>query len=97
MDKQTRIKLGYEKSITAQLHEELFKTTSEHRYYQLGVASGLYSVYTMLNHLIHKGYETAPISDLMKVIVESVNFESEEYKNIKDMLDRMIENDKEDL
>jgi hypothetical protein len=96
MDKKTRLRLGYEKPIAQQLHEELFQTTSEFKYYELGVTTGLYSIYNMLNTLVKKGYEQVPTKDLIDIIVKSLDGDSKEEINIKDMFKRMIIDDDEE-
>jgi hypothetical protein len=90
MDKQTRLRLDYAKPIAQQLHDELFKTTSEFKYYELGVTTGIYSIYNALDYLMKNKHETINIKQLMDVVVQSVD-----GSNMKNMLNRMIDYDKE--
>ena len=37
------------KTESEKIHDELFETTTEHKYYEFGVAQGLYFIYNLLN------------------------------------------------
>lgn len=93
--KQMERRLGYEKHIITQIHEEIFQTTSEHKYYELGVAQGMYSIYTMCNNLIVNGYDEVKLEQLMDVIKQSAT-EFKDHNEIGNMFNRMIDYDKED-
>ena len=86
---QFKRKFGYEKSIVTHLHEEIFQTTSEHEYYELGVATGVYSIYSMLDKLIKKGHDEVTLRNLMDMIKVSID------GNIKTTFDKMVDHYKE--
>lgn len=90
--KRMKRKLGYEKHIITQLHEEIFQTTSEHKYYELGVAQGIYIIYHMFENLIKNGYEEVKLTDIMEVVKKSAN----DNENIGINFNKMVEYDKED-
>lgn len=90
--KQIRRKLGYEKSIQEQLHNEIFQTTSEHKYYELGMANGLYYVYQVFDNLIKNGYVDVKLDDLKNIIKQSAN----DNINIGELFNKMVDYDKED-
>ena len=49
------------------IHDELFQTTSEYKYYTYGVAQGMYFVYSTVNEYNKKGITLTNI-ELMQVI-----------------------------
>ena len=62
----------YTKLESEQIHEELFQTTSQHKYYQFGVAHGLYFIYNTINEYNKKGIVLSNV-ELMQVIRECAN------------------------
>ena len=66
MDLKEWIKIN-KKLESTQIHEELFQTTSEHKYYQFGVAHGMYFIYNAINEYNKKGIVLSNI-ELMQVI-----------------------------
>ena len=39
----------YKEPESKKIHDELFKTTSEHKYYSFGIAQGMYFIYHTIN------------------------------------------------
>lgn len=56
---------------SSKIHEELFQTTTEHKYYSFGVAQGMYMIYKSINDCDKKGF-TLTNSELMQIIKEVV-------------------------
>lgn len=51
MDKKTRIRLGLEKYESEKIHNEIFQNSTNHQYYILGVAQGLYFLYKTMDNV----------------------------------------------
>lgn len=85
-------RLGYEVPMITQLHEEIFKTTSEHKYYELGVAQGVYIIYNMFENLIKYGYDEVKLTHIMEIIKQSAN----DNENVGINFNKMVEYDKEE-
>jgi len=62
----------YKDPESKKIHEELFQTTSEHKYYSFGVAHGMYFIYNTINEYNKKGIALSNI-ELMQVIRECAN------------------------
>ena len=45
----------YKEPESKKIHDELFKTTSEHKYYSFGIAQGIYFIYNAINEYNKKG------------------------------------------
>lgn len=71
MDLKEFIK-GRKKLESEQIHEELFKTTSEHKYYSFGVAHGMYFIYNTIHEYSKKGIVLSNI-ELLQIIRECAN------------------------
>lgn len=54
------------------IHEELFQTSLEHKYYSFGVAHGMYFIYNTINEYNKKGIVLSNI-ELMQVIRDCAN------------------------
>jgi len=87
--KKFKGKYSYEQSIVNQLHEEIFKTTSEYKYYELGVATGIYTIHSIILTLIKKGHNEAALNNILDIVGKS------SVGNIKHMFDKMVDYDKE--
>ena len=59
----------YKEPESKKIYDELFKTTSEHKYYSLGVAQGIYFIYNAINEYNKKGIVLSN-AELMQVIRE---------------------------
>jgi len=57
----------YKEPESKKIHDELFQTTSEYKYYTYGVAQGMYSIYNALNEYNKRGISLAN-TELMQVI-----------------------------
>ena len=88
--KQLRKRFGYEKSIVTQIHEEIFQTTSEHKYYELGVATGIYSICQILDNMNKCNCGDVKVVNIINALKQWDGGNS----NIKELLSRMRENDK---
>lgn len=77
-------KLRRDKIESEQIHDELFKTTTEYQYYLFGMAHGLYFIYkTMYEYKDYKSLETI---EWMKVIKKAVNSDEKILKNFNRLL-----------
>ena len=57
----------YKKPESNKIHDELFQTTSEYKYYTYGVAQGMYFIYNTLNEYNKKEISLTN-TELMRVI-----------------------------
>lgn len=57
----------YKEPESKKIHDELFQTTSEHKYYTYGVAQGIYFIYSTINEYNKKGFVLSN-TELMQVI-----------------------------
>ena len=89
MDLREFIK-AHKKLESEQIHEELFQTTSEHKYYSFGVAHGLYFIYNTINEYNKKGIVLSN-DELMQVIKTCANFN----ENLNGHFIRMLKDVKE--
>lgn len=94
MDKKTRIKLGLEKSVAEQIHDELFKSTTEYQYYLFGVAQGMFSLYSTFDQLKSKNMNLTS-EEAMQVIKNCVDGEIKTYFNR--LVTELEKNNEEDI
>jgi len=48
------------------IHNEIFQTTTEHKYYTLGVAQGFYHIYQMLNRFKEQNFTSLELMEIIK-------------------------------
>lgn len=72
----------YKKTESEIIHDELFKTTSEYKYYNFGVAQGLYFIYDLMNEYKDK----CTIREIMVAIKNATDKEDQ----LKDNFNRLI-------
>ncbi|MDD4779117.1 MAG: hypothetical protein PHT02_00740 [Tissierellia bacterium] len=63
----------YKKTEIENIHNELFKTTTEYQYYLVGIAQGLYCIYSMLNELKseYPSYTSEELQNIIKIASEN--------------------------
>lgn len=85
MDKKTRIRLGLERSVFQQIHEDLFKNTTEYDYYLLGISQGMFSIYEMFSKI-----EPQNVQLNLHNITEIINQFASSNEDIKKYFDKFI-------
>jgi len=66
MDRKTLIRMGYEKYESEKIHHEIFEKSTEHQYYSLGVAQGMYFLYKTLNQYKDRKFTGEELMDVIK-------------------------------
>lgn len=85
MNKKTRIRMGFEKYEAEKIHNEIFSNSTEHQYYTLGVAQGLYFIYKTFYNLQNKDTKFSR-EDLLEII----KYPALNDENIKKYFERLL-------
>jgi hypothetical protein len=85
LDKKTLIRMGYEKYEAEKIRDEIFSKSTEHQYYLLGVAQGLYFLYKTFYNSQNKD-ATYSQKDLLEII----NYAVEHNKDIEPYFKRLL-------
>jgi len=75
----------YKEPESKKIHDELFKTTSEYKYYSFGIAQGIYFIYNAINEYNKRGIVLSN-AELMQVIRECTKLD----ENISGHFIRML-------
>ena len=82
-------KYPWNKSELEMIHNEIFQTTTEHKYYMLGVAQGFYHIYKMLNEFKDQSFTPLQLMEIIRSV-------SDNEKDIKINFDRLLKDIDED-
>jgi len=76
-------KYPWNKSELELIHNEIFQTTTEHKYYILGVAQGFYHIYQILNEHKDKSFTSLEL-------MEAIKYAGSNEQKIKEYFDRLL-------
>lgn len=72
----------YKRTETENIHIEIFKESPEYKYYLLGVAQGLYTIYKTMGVSFAKNVRTDDWREFIKVMVEDDKQISEYFNRL---------------
>lgn len=61
------------------IHKELFQSTSEHKYYQFGLATGLYAVYEIASNLKNSKFTGEELMQILQISADDFDKEIHDY------------------